>query len=114
MSVLSDIQEDLHNNLFDTETGIGEEAVYRYGDGTEKDIVVVADIGNTRMPDADRKDRAYLDALFTIKESDIPNPKSGDKIIYKGKSYDYYSIHNRTMGVITIRCVYGRTAVKFG
>lgn len=113
MSVLSDIQEDLHNGFFDTEMGLGETAIYRFASGAEKEIIVVADVGNTRLPDADRKNRAYLDALFTFKTEDIPKPKSGDEIIYQGKSYDYYSIHNRTLGTTTVRCVQGRTAVKF-
>ena len=113
MSVLSDIQEDLHNGFFDTEMGLGENATYRFANGEEKEIIVVADVGNTRLPDEDRKNRAYLDALFTFKSEDIPKPRSGDKIIYHGKAYDYYSIHNQTMGTTTVRCVYGRTAVKF-
>lgn len=111
--MLSDIQEDLHSNLFDTEAGLGEKAVYQYANGKEKEIIVVADVGNTRLPDADRKNRAYLDALFTFKTDEIPRPRSGDKIIYQGKPYDYYSVHNRTMGMTTVRCVFGRTAVKF-
>lgn len=113
MSVLSNIQEDLQSSLFDTEGGIGEEVVYRFRDGTTKNIIAVADIGNTRLPDAERKNRTYLDALFTIKEGDIEKPKSGDKVIYHGKEYDFYSIHNRTMGMVTLRCVQGRSAVTY-
>lgn len=77
MNTLGDIQSDLHANLFDTEYGTGQKVLYRFVDGTEKEIVAVVRTANARMPDAERKDRSYLDALFTVKDEDIPFPNRG-------------------------------------
>ena len=113
MNTLGDIKSDLHANLFDTEYGTGQKVLYRFVDGTEKEIVAVVRTANARMPDAERKDRSYLDALFTVKDEDIPFPQSGDTIIYNDEEYPFYSVHARTLGMTVIRCVQGRTGVYF-
>lgn len=113
MSVLGDIQKDFLESAFDTESGTGDEVEYKFEGGGTKKIIVVADIGNTRLPDAERKNRAYVDALFSFRSEDIPHPRSGDSIVYKGKTYTFYSIHARTLGVTIARFIYGRTATKF-
>lgn len=113
MSVLSDVQKDYLKETFDTEYGMAEKATYRYVDKTEKEILVVADVGNTRLTDAERVNRSYEDALFSVRISDIEAPKSGDCIIYNGEKYNFHAIHKESMGFYILRCVKAKTAVTF-
>lgn len=113
MSVLSDIRADYLQETFDTRYGVAEEATYITVEGEEKPILVVADIGNTRLTDADRENRSYMDALFSVRVTDIQKPISGDSILYKGETYNFLSIHKESMGFYTLRCVRNKTAVTF-
>lgn len=113
MSVLSDIESDYLKETFDSRYGLAEKATYIPVDGDEKEILVVADVGNTRLTDADRENRSYMDALFSIRVSDIPKPISGDVILYQGETYHFLAIHKESMGFYTLRCVRNKTAVTF-
>ena len=65
------------------------------------------------MPNAEEKNHAYMDALFSVREADIPDPQSGDTILYRGKTYEFFAIQEYSLGIFHLRFIYGRSAVDF-
>ncbi len=112
MSILSDFETDIQAELFDSD-GVAEMVTYQPLDGAEKQVLAIAEIGNQKMPNASEKDRAYMDALFSILKSDIPEPQSGDKIIHRGVVYDFYSIQECSAGIYHLRFTYGLSAITY-
>ena len=111
MSILSDFEADIRSQLFDPD---GVEETITYKSGTEsKEILAIAEIGNTNMPNASEKDHAYMDALFSVLKSDVPSPQSGDKIIHRGVTYDFYSIQEYSSGIYRLRFTYGLSAMPY-
>jgi hypothetical protein len=113
MSLLADFEEDLQSQLFDA-GGVAEKIIYKSAGGETKTVLAVIELGNQKMPNADEKNRAYMDALFSIRDSDLSNPRSGDKIIYNGDTYDFYTVQEHSsLGITILRFVRGRTGVTF-
>lgn len=60
-----------------------------------------------------RADRGYIQAIFGIRESDIPDPQSGDTIILDGRTYHFQNIVERNAGMYRLLFAFGKSAVKY-
>ena len=88
MSLKDDMAADVELVFFDTDE-FAEIASYN---GTE--ILVIPEIGDgtSIRSNPHERGKTYENAIFTVKEQDVPNPCAGDTIVYENKEYEFAAI----------------------
>ncbi|MDU2063776.1 MAG: hypothetical protein E6713_02960 [Sporomusaceae bacterium] len=79
------------------------------------DILVIADPGEgTARNKPFDTEKTYEDAVFSVREADVPMPAIGDVVTYKGKDWEFVTLVESSVGRHRIRCVANGSAVHLG
>ncbi|WP_196600102.1 head-tail joining protein [Pectinatus frisingensis] len=114
MTLKGDMLADVDSVFFNSDE-MAETITYT-SDGTDKNISALIEIGTSSGEkwNLKERDRSYSDATFTIKQSDIPKPHAGDKILYNGKKYTFVTIDQYINGMYDLRFASKESAVSMG
>lgn len=107
MSNLKDLlNEDVDSVFFDN-TEFAETATYN---GVA--VSVIANVGGLLSRNPNVTDHSYENSSFTVRKLDVSKPKSGDVIVYNGKSYAYEAIEAETTGTFRLRFAANNSGVS--
>ena len=114
MTLKDDMLADVDSVFFNSDE-MAETITYT-SDGVDKNISALIEIGTSSGEkwNLKERDRSYSDATFTIKQSDIPKPHAGDKILYNGKKYTFVTIDQYINGMYDLRFASKESAVSMG
>ena len=99
MSLKDDMAADVDTVFFDIDE-FAEKAIYN---GVE--IMVIPEIGegSAMKSSPNDTDRTFVNAIFTVRTADVPEPGVGDSIEYDEKTYQFAAIVEKQVGMNRIR-----------